>query len=143
MRKLLSVLLLTSICLLSTPEARAEMDPRVKMMLTMSGYGVVGGALLGTATLAFDGKARNIAKGASFGLYAGILLGGYILVTYEMKKAGIGLDRDYYPSSSGYYDQSNVSGPQFENVYNIAALETKKDPKTNPLFFMNFVNLDF
>lgn len=143
MRKLLSVLLLTSVCLLSTPDARAEMDPRVKMMLTMSGYGVVGGALLGTATLAFDGKARNIAKGASFGLYAGILLGGYILVSYEMKKAGIGLDRDYYPSSSGYYDQSNTSGPQFENVYNIASLETKKDPKSDPLFFMNFVSLDF
>lgn len=143
MRKLLSLLTITAIFLLPTKEAKADMDPRVKMMLTMSGYGAVGGALLGAASLAFDGKERNIAKGASLGLYAGILTGGYILITYEMKKRGIGIDRDYYPNTRGYYEDEHVNIHQIDNVYNVAYNEIKKDSITNPLFFMNFANWNF
>ncbi len=58
-----------------------------------------------------------------------------------MKKRGIGIDRDYYPSGSGYYDSVHVSqGPE---AYNLAQFDMKKDPKKDPLFFMNVVNLEF
>ena len=46
-------------------------------------YGVAAGALVGAATLAFTQQPgenlRNIARGASIGLYAGILMGLYVV----------------------------------------------------------------
>lgn len=127
--------------LLSQTARAQDLDPRLKMMLTMSGYGAVGGALLGTAALAFDAKPRAVAKGASLGLYAGIILGSFILINYEMKKRGIGGERDYYPSSSGYYDSVHVSeGPE---AYNLAQFDMKKDPRKDPLFYMDMVSIEF
>ncbi len=47
-----------------------------------STYGALAGALVGAASLAFSedpaNHMSNISKGASIGLYAGILLGAYI-----------------------------------------------------------------
>jgi hypothetical protein len=62
------------------------MDPKIKQLAKTALYGVAGGALLGTASLAFGTEPRSIAKGASLGLYAGLLFGGYIVVTHAMKK---------------------------------------------------------
>jgi hypothetical protein len=46
-------------------------------------YGVLAGTLVGAATLAFSDRPgenlNRIARGASIGLYAGMLLGAYIL----------------------------------------------------------------
>ncbi len=46
-------------------------------------YGVLAGTLVGAATLAFSDKPgdnlNKVARGASFGLYAGILLGLYVI----------------------------------------------------------------
>lgn len=46
-------------------------------------YGVLAGTLVGVASLAFTSQPgdnlKNIAKGASLGLYAGILLGAYVV----------------------------------------------------------------
>ncbi len=46
-------------------------------------YGVLAGTLVGAASLAFEeqpgDKLHNIARGASIGLYAGILLGVYVV----------------------------------------------------------------
>lgn len=51
-------------------------------MLTTT-YGVIAGTLTGLASLAFyekpGEKTRNIAVGASLGLYVGILLGAYVV----------------------------------------------------------------
>lgn len=126
--------------------SQAALDPKIKMVATMAGYGVVGGALLGTATLAFGAGGRSIAKGASLGLYAGLIFGGYILFNYEMKKRGYGQEKpeaDYYPESSSPYedDQSSISLPIEE--YRLAQFDIKKDPKKDPLIFMNFLTLDF
>jgi len=60
----------------------ADIDPRVKMVGKVALYGTAGGALLGLASLAFDGKGRNIARGASLGLYAGIIFGAYVIVSH-------------------------------------------------------------
>lgn len=119
-------------------------DPKVRVLGTMAGYGIVGGALLGTASMAFDAGPRAIAKGASLGLYAGLLFGGYVILSYEMKKRGFGNEpqqQDYYPDSrSPYEDQSRVEDL---SDFRLAALENKRDPKKDPLFTFNFLNLEF
>ena len=68
--------------------AKAEVDPRVKIVGQVALYGTAGGALLGLATLAFDGEGRNIAKGASLGLYAGLIFGAYVVVSHYQKLKG-------------------------------------------------------
>jgi len=119
-------------------------DPRMKMMATMAGYGVVGGALLGTATLAFGAEGRAVAKGASLGLYAGLIFGTYILVNYEMKKRGYGQDQksDYYPEGSSEYEDERTYLPALED-YQLAQFDKKKDPNSDPLIFVNFLNYQF
>lgn len=122
------------------------LDPKLKVLGSMAGYGVVGGALLGAASMAFGTNGRAIAKGASLGLYAGLIFGSYVIVSYEMKKRGYGTEQqqqDYYPDSRGQYeDQSLLHMPEL-NDYGLASVENKKDPRKDPLFAMNFLNLSF
>jgi len=134
-----------SLTLLFSSVSHAAIDPKLKMVGTMAGYGVVGGALLGTASMAFGSGGRSIAKGASLGLYAGILFGGYIILNYEMKKRGYGQESkgDYYPESSGPYEDEQTNISVDINDYRLAQFENKKDPKKDPLFFMNFLNMEF
>lgn len=53
-----------------------------KEFVTSATYGVIAGTIVGAATLAFTqnpgDKLNRIARGASIGLYAGILLGFYV-----------------------------------------------------------------
>lgn len=121
------------------------LDPKLRMVGTMASYGVVGGALLGTASLAFGTGGRSIAKGASLGLYAGIIFGSYIILNYELKKRGYGQEpkEDYYPESSGTYDKDQGYIKMELEDYQLAQFENKKDPKSDPLFFMNFLNMEF
>lgn len=144
MKKIITALMLC-FTLMNSSVAHGALDPKMKMLGTMAGYGIVGGALLGTATLAFGAGGRSIAKGASLGLYAGLLFGGYIIFSHEMKKRGFGQEgrEDYYPESSGPYenDQGNYK-MQLED-FQLAQFDNKKDPKSDPLFFMNFLNMEF
>ncbi|MBC7714990.1 MAG: hypothetical protein H7177_16710 [Rhizobacter sp.] len=130
----------------SQAAAGGGFDPKLKMMATMAGYGVVGGALLGTATLAFGAGGRSIAKGASLGLYAGLIFGGYIIFNYEMKKRGYQESKgDYYPESNSPYennDRGSIEKVELQD-YRLAQFENKKDPKSDPLFFMNFLKMEF
>ena len=144
MKKLITA---TFVCftLLFSSVSHAAINPKLKMVGTMAGYGVVGGALLGTASMAFGSGGRSIAKGASLGLYAGIIFGSYIILNYEMKKRGFGNDSkgDYYPESSGPYENDQTSIAVDIEDYRLAQFENKKDPKMDPKFFMNFLNLEF
>ncbi len=55
----------------------------MKEFVTSCTYGVLAGTLVGAASLAFTDapgdNLNNIARGASIGLYAGILLGAYVV----------------------------------------------------------------
>lgn len=55
----------------------------MREFVTACTYGVLAGTMVGTATLAFENKPgdslQNVARGASIGLYAGILLGLYVV----------------------------------------------------------------
>jgi hypothetical protein len=61
---------------------KAEAEPLRDFIMSCS-YGVLAGTLVGAATLAFSDKPgdslNKVARGASFGLYAGILLGLYVV----------------------------------------------------------------
>ena len=81
-----------------------SIEPKVKAVLTMAGYGTVGGALLGAASLAFDTGGRSVAIGASVGLYVGLIFGSFIVVSHKMKKYNdenpVPKD-NYYPNTDG------------------------------------------
>lgn len=61
---------------------RAKADPSRHFLMSVT-YGTLAGTLLGTASLAFTDKPgdklQRIARGASLGLYFGILLGLYVV----------------------------------------------------------------
>ena len=65
---------------------QAEMDPKLKVLMTTAGYGTVGGALLGTALMAFGTNSRSIFQGASVGLYSGLIFGGYIIYSHSQRR---------------------------------------------------------
>lgn len=127
MKNLIFSIFFSVVLLLTSFEAKG-MDPKVKMVATMAGYGVVSGVLLGTASMAFGAGGRWIAKGASLGLYAGLIFGGYVLVNYEMKKRNHGQEskenNNYYPESSGEYEEEEASNkiPDLES-FKLQALE--------------------
>ena len=75
--------------------AQAEIPPKAKAFLVVTGYGTVGGALLGFASMAFGTNSRAIAQGASLGLYAGIIFGTYVLVSHH--RAMNPAPQDYNP----------------------------------------------
>src|SRR5665213_2784626 len=70
-----------SLILLMSLQARAENETREFVMSCT--YGVMAGTLVGAASLAFTSQPSDnlnrVARGASIGLYAGILLGLYVV----------------------------------------------------------------
>lgn len=134
-----------SLTLLMTSNAYSA-DPRLKVVATMAGYGVVGGALLGTASLAFGANGRSIAKGASLGLYAGLLFGAYVVTSYELKKRGYGNEsrEDYYPDSSSPYEGrgSSIKLPKLEE-YELASNQRYEKANKDLTFGMNLWNYQF
>lgn len=76
----IGLVLVLSAALLSPRSSEAE--PMRDFIMSCS-YGVLAGTLVGAATLAFSDKPgdnlNKVARGASFGLYAGILLGLYVV----------------------------------------------------------------
>ena len=64
-------------------EPRSKQGSEMRAFVMSCTYGVLAGTLVGAATLAFTENPgdhlRNVAKGASLGLYAGILLGAYVV----------------------------------------------------------------
>ncbi len=87
-------------------QAKADMDPRVKIVALNAGYGTVGGALLGTAAMAFGSSGRSVAIGASLGLYAGLIFGGYIVGSHEYRK-----NNRMQPSQENYYYPDTNDSP--------------------------------
>lgn len=77
---LVTVVFVASVTALPVDEAKA--DPGREFLMSVT-YGTLAGTLLGTASLAFTDKPgdklQRIARGASLGLYFGILLGLYVV----------------------------------------------------------------
>lgn len=121
--KIKTLLILSLTLLISlghSGNVQAQVDGRAKALGSMALYGTVGGALLGTASMAFGTGSRAIAQGASIGLYAGIIFGTYVVVSHSMKKKRyenptrppVSPD-NYYPddSTSPYQESEATSDP--------------------------------
>ena len=85
-------------------QSSSALDPKTKAFLIICGYGTVGGALLGLASMAFGQESRSIAQGASIGLYAGILFGAYVIYTHNQDACPVSED----PSDTMPYEDSFV-----------------------------------
>ena len=173
--KIKSILILTLTILITfshSHSAKAQMDGRVKALGTMALYGTVGGALLGTASMAFGAGSRAIAQGASLGLYAGIIFGSYIVISHSMSKKKYESPDpqqrpdNYYPddSTSPYQDAGASNGAEssgsswtsYNRVVEMNDLSldfglkmksldklSKRKGSLRPPFYMNFLNFQF
>lgn len=104
MKKLITKLSII-FCLLMPLQSQA-MDAKAGAVLLMAGYGTIGGALLGTASLAFGAEGRTVAKGASIGLYCGLLFGGYIVLSHQMRQNRMNNPEPEPESDETYDDES-------------------------------------
>ncbi len=157
MKKSLSLLLAVvfTSSLVLAPSAKAEIPVRAKAFMTIAAYGTAGGALVGAASMAFGGTSRNIAQGASLGLYAGIIFGAYVLVSHHNKRYGSYDDRNspYSESSDIYSDEyredeggsgRNTTRGGFFDRYEVMQdkFGTKRGSKMPPLQ-INFLQMEF
>lgn len=108
MKKLLISLAVVFTLVMPSQKAHA-MDPKTKAFLVMCAYGTVGGSLLGFASMAFGTNSRSIAQGASLGLYAGIIFGGYVVSSHNTAKAG--------GMNDGYDQQDPYGAPPVDPGY--------------------------
>jgi len=152
MIKNLTIIFIFSLsCLFSTKTL--ALDPKVKAVMIMAGYGTVGGALLGTASLAFGTTGRSVAKGASIGLYAGLLFGSYILISYKMKRdqqLNPEAKPNYYPDTTGspYESESSQNGEEppaqrSVNLNEINSFEKYENPNNKVLLYIPVFRLNF
>jgi hypothetical protein len=102
------IFLLLFLVSIKIPKAQAMDDsllsPKLRAFLVVSGYGAAGGALLGLASLAFGQDGKAIARGASLGLYTGMVLGAYIIFTHDQYEKGI-----YQEQGPSKYDSEEFS----------------------------------
>lgn len=82
LKSLLAPILIAALSAVVLTPKTANAEPMRDFIMSAS-YGVLAGTLVGAATLAFSDKPgenlNKVARGASFGLYAGILLGLYVV----------------------------------------------------------------
>ncbi len=109
------------------------LSPETKAFLIICGYGTVGGALLGVASMAFGGKAINIAKGASVGLYSGILFGAYVIYSHD----------SYAPSGPQEMDNSSNYGTIDLQIKSSEYVEALIAQDSNNSWYMPLVDLRF
>ena len=145
----------------SLPVQSYALDAKVNAVLLMAGYGTVGGALLGTASLAFGSEGRTVAKGASIGLYCGLLFGGYIVLSHKMRQNRLNnpdprpeTDETYDDEASGIFGLKNRVNPRqiiqdFKELQiqsdsiKMTSLEVGKDRNSIPPLSVNFFNITF
>lgn len=102
---------------------------RVKVVAKSAGYGLVGGLVVGLASQVFERKTKNIFMFGSLGLYAGILLGVYVVSTSSGPTT--------YEGPDTYEDFSMAKGIPGTLAYK------RDDQKTAPEVQLNFLNVDF
>jgi len=160
MKKCLMTLLFLSLMPLSVS---AQMNPRVKALLLTSAYGTAGGALLGTASLAFGSGGRSVARGASLGLYAGIGFGVFIIASHAMRQHRLKNpsqgDDNYYPDSESPYEEDERSSlfglndrangqkwngnSELLNYHNVIAHDSREQTRRSFDFVLPVVHMSF
>lgn len=67
-------------CLLIYPHSARALNRDVKAVIITGGYGILGGTVLGLASVPFTRDARSIFIGSSVGLYLGIAVGVFYVM---------------------------------------------------------------
>jgi hypothetical protein len=97
----IAFILSLSLLVSSLAPTYARAEPTRELFMSAA-YGVLAGTLVGAATLAFTDQPgenlRNIARGASLGLYTGILLGLYVVYVIPGEGEEEESEGDYAPS---------------------------------------------
>lgn len=144
-----------SVSVLFPQKAQAEMPVRVRAFLTIVGYGTAGGALLGTASMAFGNSTRAVAQGASLGLYAGLIFASYVLVSHHQKRTGNYDDNSSpYSESKDIYSEGDGGGTGEGNESKggffdrMETINTKFQPQNGkggnlPPLYLNFLQYNF
>lgn len=117
MKQLVSFLLVLGLALPAHAEAAKE-------FMTTCIFGTLAGTIVGAASLAFTDKPgdnlNNIARGASLGLYAGILLGAYIVYvvpTEGDEESGEGTEGAPGEKPSGEEEPQEDAGLKLQSVF--------------------------
>lgn len=105
--KLFKIFILTAVIGLIPFKSAQAVDPKLKVLMTTAAYGTVGGALLGTASLAFGTSSRAVFQGASIGLWTGLIFGSYIVYSHQNRPAS---------NTDGQYPE-NEDSPYQEEEY--------------------------
>ncbi len=135
MKKSLSAFLLFTIFFMQLSLAHAESETlsvagkRVKIVGKSALYGLGGGLVVGLASQVFKKKAKNIFMFGSLGLYAGILLGIYVVSS----PAGPAP----YEGPDTYDDFSSQRANPF------SPLASNEREQSRPDIQVNFLNLEF
>ena len=102
----------------------------------MALYGTIGGLLLGTASLAFHRDGRSISRGASLGLYTGLLFGGYVVGSHYIMRQRNGQQGAIAPAGQGS-NYNILEGVQTQ------LWEPPGSTSDFPLFYFNLLQLRF
>jgi hypothetical protein len=143
---------LVSVSLLIIPVQKAHaIDSKAKVLISTSVYGAAGGALLGFASMAFGTTSRSIAKGASLGLYAGMIFGAYVVASHiyrpPMEAPYEGSDSPYENNGEGSvrYDQSEgeETSKLFERAFEVNRLNTLDKRRNTPSMYLDVLRFEF
>src|SRR3989338_2093072 len=82
MKRVLPLLILSAFLCFSSTSFAASPTLKKALVVGKAGlWGFAGGFILGLASQAIESNTKNIFKGGSLGLYAGLLAGVYIVAT--------------------------------------------------------------
>lgn len=148
--KLFLNLILVFVFILFPLQKSHAMDSKAKVLVSTSVYGAAGGALLGFASMAFGTNSRSIAKGASLGLYAGMIFGVYVVASHiykpPMETPYEGSDSPYENDGGGVnYDQSSSeeSNKLFERAFEINLTNTLEKRRNTPSMYLDVLRFEF
>jgi hypothetical protein len=131
MTRFVSILLLASFLIVVPARAEETMNvtgKRVKVVARSALYGLGGGLVVGLASQVFERKTKNIFMFGSLGMYAGILLGIYVVSTSSGPRP--------YEGPDTYEDFShNKKGIPGTLAYKTEDLKAASDLQVNFLSF--------
>ena len=155
-------LILLILLLFSSTNTSQAVNPKTSTIIFNSIYGTVGGALLGVASLAFGGRGKYVAKGASIGLYAGLAFGVYVVASHsylsKMNMEGDEMPQDKEMGRSFFdFDGGGGGGepqrrderdrfePQFQYRYfsPSSSIHPLRRSLSTPIFYLNLFHYQF
>jgi hypothetical protein len=135
----------------SMPSPASALDRDVKAILVAGEYGILGGTVIGAATLPFSQNLRSVFIGSSVGLYLGLAVGIYYVMERDSPHNPLRRQSPQAPHNS-YYDQGSYTPlitpwREAQGVSSLAALESARlsfnDVQSGTPFQLKFTVFQF